>query len=569
MIAILCLTLLINSSDNVFLPQWMTPEERLRINEIGKGHITTLPPEGWVETPGEFEPLRAVFVTWVYSQSSYRPIFREIIREVGEVCKAYIITSALDTNTIKSYLTSGGVPLDSIKFYIWPYNSVWIRDYGPWFMRKQNNNEGIVDFIYNRPRPADDTISRCISYSWGIPFYGSPLRHAGGNFMTDGLGTGFASTLIDTENLSYSRRQIDSLMKLYCGLDQFVVVPRINIEYTGHIDLWTKILNDTLIMVGSYAQGHSNYALLNSNADSLSRCKNREGINYRIVRIPMPWSTSNAPPTYLNSLFVNNKVLVPTWSLPEDDSGLAVYRNALPGYDVVGINCAVMSGSGGAIHCITMQIPSSKYIHIKHRYLTNTNDTINPYRVRTQIITSSSIIPESTFIKYRVNSDTQYNSVSLSAVTDTPGVYVGYIPVQSIGDTIYYYMTVMNSHNIIRNSPNSAPAHYYSFTVTPTPSVSEDILVNTISAFKIYPNPTNNKISFLLKISKPGKVKIELFNSLGQKVKTLTDENLDIGVHTIQWNFLDGTNQKLPRGTYFYRIITENEYGLGKILFIE
>lgn len=271
----------------------------------------------------------------------------------------------------------------------------------------------------------------------------------------------------------------------------------------------------------------------------------------------------------MNSLFVNNKVLVPTWSLPEDDSGLAVYRNALPGYDVVGINCAAMSGSGGAIHCITMQIPSSKYLHIKHRYLTNTNDTINPYRVRTQIITSSSIIPESTFIKYRVNSDTQYNSVSLSAVNDTPGVYVGYIPVQSIGDTIYYYMTVMNSHNIIRNSPNSAPHHYYSFTVTPTPSVSEDILVNTISAFKIYPNPSNNKISFSLKISKPGKVKIELFNSLGQKVKTLTDENLDIGVHTIQWNFLDGTNQKLPRGTYFYRILTENEYRLGKILFIE
>lgn len=288
MIAILCLTLLINSSDNVFLPQWMTPEEKLRINEIGKGHITTLPPDGWVETPGEFEPLRGVFVTWIYSQSSYRPIFREIVREVGEVCKAYIITSASDTVTIKNYLTSGGVPLDSVIFYTWPYNSVWIRDYGPWFMRKQDNNEGMVDFIYNRPRPADDTISRCISYSWGIPFYGSPLTHAGGNFMTDGLGTGFASTLIYQENSSFNPRQIDSLMFAYSGLDQFITLPRMDTEYTRHIDLWAKILNDTLVMVGYYAPGHFNHIRLNQNADSISRCKNREGINYRIVRIPMP-----------------------------------------------------------------------------------------------------------------------------------------------------------------------------------------------------------------------------------------------------------------------------------------
>jgi len=568
MIAFLCLALLVNSPDDTFLPQWMTPEEQLRINEIGQGFFPTNPPEGWVETPGEFEPLRGVFITWVYSQSSYRPVFREIVREVGEICKCYIITSSADTNTIKSYLTGGGVPLDSIIFYTWPYNSVWIRDYGPWFMRKQDNSEGLVDFIYNRPRPLDDTISRCISYQWGVPFYSSPLTHAGGNFMTDGLGTGFSSTLINSENSQFNQRQIDSLMRIYSGLDQFVVVPRINIEYTGHIDLWTKILNDTLIMVGEYAPGHSNYALLNQNADSLSRCKNREGINYRIVRIPMPWSTSSAPPTYLNSLFVNNKVLVPTWSLPEDDSGLSVYRRALPGHEIIGINCSAMSGSGGAIHCITMQIPSSKYIHIKHRALSNTNDTINPYRIRAQVISSSSIIPESTFIMYRVNSDTQYSSVPFSLVVDTPGVYVGYIPAQSFGDTISYFMTMENSQALRRNSPNHAPRHFYSFVITPNPSVQEEIVITTISDFKMYPNPAKNKINFTVNISKPGKVKIELYNPLGQRVSTLVDGELDTGVHNIQWNFLNDKEQKLPYGAYFYRVVSDKETILGKILYL-
>ncbi|MEO0206782.1 MAG: agmatine deiminase family protein, partial [candidate division WOR-3 bacterium] len=226
------------------LPKWMTAEESLRVDEIGKGHIVTAPPGGFVVTPAEYAPLRGVFLTW----TSYTSILREIVRYTVPTCKAYIICS--DSNSVKSYLTSGGVPLDSVRFHIFPYNSVWIRDYGPWFIRKQDNTEGIVDFQYNRPRPSDDTIPWRIGQAWGIQVYGSPLEHPGGNFMVDGHGTGFFSSLIYEENPSYTPAQINQLMLEYSGLEQTIPVKRILTEYTGHIDLWTKILNDTLVMVG-------------------------------------------------------------------------------------------------------------------------------------------------------------------------------------------------------------------------------------------------------------------------------------------------------------------------------
>lgn len=569
MTIILCLTLLFNASDNTFLPQRMTPEEELRVSEIGKFYVPTAPPEGWVETPAEFEPVRGVFITWIYSQSTYRPIFREIVREVASVCKCYIIASSSDTINIKNYLSSGGVPFDSVVFYTWPYNSIWIRDYGPWFIRKQDNSEGMVDFIYNRPRPLDDTISRCIGRAWWIPVYSSPISHPGGNYMVDGMGTGFSSNLIFTENSSYTQRQVDSLVRLYSGLDRFVVVQRINIEYTGHIDLWTKLLNDTLIMVGQYAPGHSNYAMLNQHADSLSRIKNREGFNYRIVRVPMPWSTSDAPPTYVNSLFVNNKVLVPTWSLPEDDSGLNVYRNALPGHQIVGINCAAMSGSGGAIHCITMQIPKTQYLHIKHQYLTNSNDTTNPYRIRAQIISSSNLIAESCFISYRVNSDTTYNIVPFTAVTDTAGVYAGYIPAQNIGDTIRYFIIVKNSQNIARNSPNHAPAHFYTLYITSEAATEEPTSPYILSSFSVFPNPVRNKANFIINIDRPDNIKVDIFNPAGQKIINLVNGYLSTGRHNLQWNLRDAYDIPVSYGTYFYRITTEQETKLGKILHIK
>lgn len=563
---IVCAFILFSQSNDLFLPQWMTAEESLRVDEIGQGHTITAPPNCWVETPGEFEPLRGVFVTWRYG--TYNSIFREIVREVVEVSKAFIIIrSTSEQNNVTNYLNSGGVPLDSVEFYMYPNNSIWSRDYGPWFMRKQDDSEGITDFQYNRPRPQDDTIPYLIGQSWGIPVYGSPLEHPGGNYMVDGVGVGFCSNLIYQENPGYSASEIDSLMYEYSGLDTLIVMQRINIEYTGHIDLWTKILNDTLVMVGEYEPGHSNYALLNQHADSIERCKNGEGFNFRVVRMPMPWSTSDAPPSYLNSLFVNNKILVPLWSEPEDDTALFIYEQALPGITAVGINCSAMSGSGGAIHCITMQVPSDKFIHIRHEPLADTADTLNPYRVRARITTSSNLQTDSTRVFYSVNGGS-YQSVLLSTVADTPGVYAGYIPAQSAGDTIDYYLLAKNTENIRRTSPMHVPPQIYTFAITGNPGTEEHKITIPCNVICTSSNPTSRQLSFSINLTTRDHIQIEIFNALGQRVKNLINRELATGEHAIAWQFTDDTGKALPNGAYFYQVTSNAGVQTGKVLLI-
>jgi hypothetical protein len=434
-------------------------------------------------------------------------------------------------------------------------------------MRKQDDSEGITDFQYNRPRPQDDTIPWRIGQSWGIPVYGSPLEHPGGNYMVDGLGVGFCSNLIYQENPGYSASEIDSLMYEYSGLDTLIVMLRINIEYTGHIDLWTKILNDTLVMVGEYEPGHPNYTLLNQHADSIEQCKNGEGFNFSVVRIPMPWSTSSAPPSYLNSLFVNNKVLVPLWSEPEDDTALFIYEQALPGIDAVGINCSAMSGSGGAIHCITMQVPSDQFIHIRHEPLSDTDDTLNPYRVRARITTSSSLQTDSTRVFYRVNNGS-YSSVLLSTVVDTPGVYAGYIPPQSAGDTIEYYILAKNTESIRRTSPMHVPPQIYSFAITGNPGTEEYTTATPCIVTLTSSNPTSSQISLSISLSTRDHVQIELFNTLGQRVRDMANRVFTAGQHTITWYFTDDNGFLLPDGVYFYRVTVGSDIQTGKVLLI-
>ena len=75
-----------------------------------------------------------------------------------------------------------------------------------------------------------------------------------------------------------------------------------------------------------------------------------------------------------------------------------------------------------------------------------------------------------------------------------------------------------------------------------------------------YPNPFNNKTSIEYSISNYGLIKIQIFNLLGVKIKTLVDKIHIPGNYKIYWNGQNYLGEKQPSGIYFY--ILNNE---GKI----
>ena len=62
--------------------------------------------------------------------------------------------------------------MDHIVFELVPTNSVWMRDYGPWWIYEPNNRRAIIDLIYNRPRPQDDSFPELFAESFGVNYYG-------------------------------------------------------------------------------------------------------------------------------------------------------------------------------------------------------------------------------------------------------------------------------------------------------------------------------------------------------------------------------------------------------------
>ncbi len=69
-----------------------------------------------------------------------------------------------------------------------------------------------------------------------------------------------------------------------------------------------------------------------------------------------------------------------------------------------------------------------------------------------------------------------------------------------------------------------------------------------------YPNPFHQSVKIKFRLLNNMDVRLDIFNSAGQRVKTLYRGQLNKGVHDLQW---DGTNQAghiLPSGIYFVRL---------------
>ncbi|MCL4548571.1 MAG: discoidin domain-containing protein, partial [Bacteroidetes bacterium] len=72
-----------------------------------------------------------------------------------------------------------------------------------------------------------------------------------------------------------------------------------------------------------------------------------------------------------------------------------------------------------------------------------------------------------------------------------------------------------------------------------------------------YPNPFNPSTTINYEIPRASNVRIEIFNSLGQLVKVLTDSFHQAGKYSSIWNGDDSSGSLVASGVYFYRMSAE------------
>ena len=69
-----------------------------------------------------------------------------------------------------------------------------------------------------------------------------------------------------------------------------------------------------------------------------------------------------------------------------------------------------------------------------------------------------------------------------------------------------------------------------------------------------YPNPFNPETQIKFALPKPARVKLEVYNLLGQKVVTLIDKEMAAGYNTVVWDGKNEAGENVSSGIYFYRL---------------
>ncbi|MCF8364882.1 MAG: agmatine deiminase family protein [Bacteroidales bacterium] len=422
------------------LKHWMTPEEAKLRHLIGANKAVTDPPDGPVTNLAEFDKMQSVLIRYPFG------LPYNLIAEMSQEC---IVTTIVASTSEQTYVTNQynnqGVNLDNCEFIIAPSNSYWTRDYGPWFVFDGNDELGIIDFTYNRPRPADNAIPSVVAQEYGFNLFEMDIETAGGNYMTNGMGISSSSQLIWDENPSYTHDEIAQIFENYLGIETYHVVQDPNNTYIDHIDCWGKFLDIDKVLIRSVPQSHPQYDEIEETAAYYAAQTSSYGTPFQVSRVYTP---NNEP--YTNSLILNKRVYVPIMNGQWDDEALASYEEAMPGYEIFGFTGSWESTD--ALHCRTKGIADLNMVHINHVALLGEQPVQENYQLEATIkaFSGAALHNDSVLIYYRING----GNWEILNMTNTSGqLWTGLIPGAGQGSQIDYYLYAADQNGNHQNHP--------------------------------------------------------------------------------------------------------------------
>ncbi len=343
--------------------------------------------------PAEWLPHKATWLAWPHDKITFGSLnelneeynstrlgtveerYVEIIKAIhlGEDVNLIVLNEEME-NRVKEMLFKNNVDLSKINFYITQYADVWIRDYGPTFVKNKDTGEKVLIkwkyYSYGGKFPdlfKDNEVFLNLKKYADREMIQPDIFMEGGAIEVNGEGillTTEECLLNPNRNPNLNKIEIENLLKENLGVNKIIwLTSGLTNDHTdGHIDDIAKFVNPNTILVAyEEDQNDENFKILDQNFKILENALDQDGKPFNLIKIPMPHMNYSdgrkAPASYANFYITNKVILVPIYNDPNDNKALEIIQSCFPDRKVAGIDCREIIYGGGAIHCITQQEP--------------------------------------------------------------------------------------------------------------------------------------------------------------------------------------------------------------------
>ena len=236
---------------------------------------------------------------------------------------------------------------------------IWIRDYMPIQISSESfvvynynpdylKNSG-VEYITDSQAIANRVLKHCNKEHYDITLDGGNVVTCAGHMvLTDKVFTENGRKKYDPEFCNYISVVLNSeviFLPWHCDNPKDP-----NADVYGHADGFIHWAGDNRVLMSN----HRDYCP--EEADEIKRRLECVGFEVTEMLFDVPNPNMDYNWAYINYLEVGNKIIVPTFGVPEDKQALRYIKKANPDSIVRGFRMKDIAKKGGALHCITWNI---------------------------------------------------------------------------------------------------------------------------------------------------------------------------------------------------------------------
>jgi agmatine/peptidylarginine deiminase len=526
----------------------------------------------------EWEPAYGTLIRWPLGIPS------DLVVALAEDDSLYVLVEHMgEMSQAMTSFNSWGVNTDHCRFIFTETYSHWTRDWGPHYIFDEEGQACIVDPMFdgypwvpgcndrgNQPKyynhrgyEEDDAVNQALAEEFGLPLVELPVYLTGGNIMTDGHHMAVSTQQMLDESAPFCDE--DCFMQVTAdsmGLFDYFISLNPEIYGIQHIDCYAKFLDEEKVLVKELDTWHPEYQCVEDLADFLGNIENGYGERYQVVRIYCAPYNGDEVAAYTNSLILNDKVYVPLFNIEEDQQAMDTYRDAMPGYEVIGFYHDTWYYYD-ALHCRTMAIFDPEMLVVRHKRVKRAAadhqvEIIATFDDRSE----TGLNPDELKVFWREEGGFSWNHV-LMAPAYGADTFAAFIPAFPDGTVIDYFVSASDYSGRTETMPRPAPGGFYQFYFTNLITGTGDFTQSNIE-IKIFPTIFRDKTNILIEGAEAGDIRIEIFNSTGEIIKTFN--------HNHNKNMVwDGTNQSgtlCAPGIYFIHVMADRKAVLKKVILV-